>query len=165
LFRFFHLSRKHYRQSRCRCCALQFQRDFSGSQTNLYNQRPTSLDLAHIKLAAAVFAAYVWTPVISDEEILAKLLELNLETAHATETGGALAFWVVAFASRGRAYNDPCDGLGRPAETRTVPPLAVAFLWNAERNIGHVRPFTAVRVGGKPRRKDPAHQCQHRLPI
>jgi hypothetical protein len=49
--------------------------------TNLYNQRPTWLDLAHKKLDAAVFAAYGWDPAISDEDILAKLLELNLQRA------------------------------------------------------------------------------------
>jgi hypothetical protein len=49
--------------------------------TNLYNQRPTWLDLAHKKLDAAVFAAYGWDPSMTDEDILAKLLELNLQRA------------------------------------------------------------------------------------
>jgi hypothetical protein len=49
--------------------------------TNLYNQRPAWLDLAHKKLAAAVFAAYGWDPGISDEELLESLLRLNLEHA------------------------------------------------------------------------------------
>ncbi|MEW6209906.1 MAG: type IIL restriction-modification enzyme MmeI [Acidobacteriota bacterium] len=47
--------------------------------TNLYNQRPTWLDLAHRRLDEAVFAAYGWDATISDEEILARLLALNLE--------------------------------------------------------------------------------------
>jgi hypothetical protein len=47
--------------------------------TNLYNQRPTWLDLAHKRLDKAVFAAYGWSPDLSDEEILEKLLALNLE--------------------------------------------------------------------------------------
>jgi len=47
--------------------------------TNLYNQRPTWLDLAHQKLDQAVLDAYGWLHGISDEEILEKLLELNLE--------------------------------------------------------------------------------------
>ncbi|MBI3823717.1 MAG: hypothetical protein HY289_13695 [Planctomycetes bacterium] len=38
-------------------------------------------DLAHQKLDAAVFAAYGWDPALSDEDILAKLLELNLQRA------------------------------------------------------------------------------------
>ncbi len=42
--------------------------------TNLYNQRPAWLDLAHQKLDAAVFAAYGWDPGISDEQLLEKLL-------------------------------------------------------------------------------------------
>jgi hypothetical protein len=49
--------------------------------TNLYNQRPTWLDLAHRKLDEAVFAAYGWDPGLSDEQILEKLLALNLERA------------------------------------------------------------------------------------
>jgi type II restriction/modification system DNA methylase subunit YeeA len=58
--------------------------------TNLYNQRPTWLDLAHQKLDRAVFAAYGWPDpssssgqVLSDEEILARLLALNLARAGA----------------------------------------------------------------------------------
>ncbi|MBI1880635.1 MAG: class I SAM-dependent DNA methyltransferase, partial [Chloroflexi bacterium] len=51
--------------------------------TNLYNQRPTWLDLAHQKLDRAVFAAYGWPDNLSDEEILARLLALNLERAGA----------------------------------------------------------------------------------
>lgn len=47
--------------------------------TNLYNQRPTWLDLAHRKLDEAVAAAYGWNPSISDADILARLLELNLQ--------------------------------------------------------------------------------------
>jgi hypothetical protein len=46
--------------------------------TNLYNQRPTWLELAHQKLDRAVFAAYGWKSDLSDEEILEKLLALNL---------------------------------------------------------------------------------------
>lgn len=49
--------------------------------TNLYNQRPTWLDLAHRRLDEAVFAAYGWDPGISDAEILERLLALNLERA------------------------------------------------------------------------------------
>ena len=49
--------------------------------TNLYNQRPTWLDLAHKELDEAVFAAYGWPPELTDEEILKKLLALNLERA------------------------------------------------------------------------------------
>ena len=47
--------------------------------TNLYNQRPTWLDLAHQKLDRAVFTVYGWPAGLSDEEILERLLALNLE--------------------------------------------------------------------------------------
>src|SRR5687767_7015821 len=51
--------------------------------TNLYNARPTWLDLAHKRLDEAVFAAYGWKSDLSDEEILEKLLSLNLERSKA----------------------------------------------------------------------------------
>jgi hypothetical protein len=38
--------------------------------TNLYNERPTWLELIHQKLDAAVFAAYGWDPAISDDDLL-----------------------------------------------------------------------------------------------
>ncbi|MEK6751027.1 MAG: DNA methyltransferase [Chloroflexota bacterium] len=47
--------------------------------TNLYNKRPIWLALAHKKLDEAVFAAYGWESNLSDEEILERLLKLNLE--------------------------------------------------------------------------------------
>ena len=53
----------------------------SRTLTNLYNERPTWLDLANQKLAAAVFAAYGWQPDMTDENILAGLLALKLERA------------------------------------------------------------------------------------
>ena len=46
--------------------------------TNLYNQRPTWLASAHA-VDRAVFAGYGWPEGIGDEEILKKLLALNLE--------------------------------------------------------------------------------------
>jgi len=46
--------------------------------TGLYNERPTWLALAHEKLDAAVAAAYGFAPDLKDEELLARLLELNL---------------------------------------------------------------------------------------
>jgi type II restriction/modification system DNA methylase subunit YeeA len=49
--------------------------------TNLYNQRPTWLDLAHRKLDETVLQAYGWPLEVSDEEILARLLALNQERA------------------------------------------------------------------------------------
>jgi hypothetical protein len=54
--------------------------------TNLYNERPAWLDLAHKRLDEAVFAAYGWDPGMADEELLEKLLELNLARAGG-ETG------------------------------------------------------------------------------
>lgn len=46
--------------------------------TNLYNQRPQWLSDAHRDLDAAVAAAYGWPADISEEDALARLLELNL---------------------------------------------------------------------------------------
>ena len=60
---------------------LPFRRGEQRTLTNLYNARPTWLELAHKKLDEAVFAAYGWPSDLSDEEILEKLLALNLERA------------------------------------------------------------------------------------
>ena len=49
--------------------------------TKLYNERPAWLDLAHKKLDAAVAAAYGCPADLTDEQILEKLLALNLERA------------------------------------------------------------------------------------
>jgi hypothetical protein len=49
--------------------------------TNLYNQCPEWLNLAHRKLDEAVFAAYGWDPGLADEGLLERLLELNLARA------------------------------------------------------------------------------------
>ena len=46
--------------------------------TNLYNARPTWLANAHACLDAAVLAAYGWPADLADDEILARLLALNL---------------------------------------------------------------------------------------
>ncbi len=72
--------------------------------TNLYNERPAWLDLAHRKLDEAVAAAYGWPvrqaqgrPVrqaqdgsadLTDEQILERLLALNLERAEAERRAG-----------------------------------------------------------------------------
>jgi hypothetical protein len=49
--------------------------------TNLYNERPTWLEVAHRRLDAAVFAAYGWDAAMDDEALLAALLELNQRRA------------------------------------------------------------------------------------
>ena len=46
--------------------------------TNLYNARPTWLDLAHRRLDAAVLAAYGWPADLGGEVLLERLLALNL---------------------------------------------------------------------------------------
>ena len=51
--------------------------------TNLYNARPRWLAEAHAALDEAVAAAYGWPADLSDEEVLARLLALNLERAAA----------------------------------------------------------------------------------
>ena len=49
--------------------------------TNLYNAKPTWLVNAHAALDTAVFAAYGWPVGLSDDELLAELLALNLSRA------------------------------------------------------------------------------------
>lgn len=49
--------------------------------TNLYNQQPTWLQQAHEKLDRAVFDANGWPYDLSDDQILERLLALNLERA------------------------------------------------------------------------------------
>ncbi len=51
--------------------------------TQLYNQRPAWLANAHRALDEAVFAAYGWPADLTDEQILERLLALNLERAAA----------------------------------------------------------------------------------
>ncbi len=48
------------------------------TMTQLYNARPAWLESAHRNLDVAVFAAYGWDPDISDDDLLGRLLELNL---------------------------------------------------------------------------------------
>ena len=49
--------------------------------TRLYNEKPTWLRLLHEKLDRAVLDAYGWPHDLSDEQILERLLALNLERA------------------------------------------------------------------------------------
>jgi type II restriction/modification system DNA methylase subunit YeeA len=51
--------------------------------TNLYNERPAWLDMAHRRLDEAVAAAYGWPAGLSDDEILERLFALNQERAAA----------------------------------------------------------------------------------
>ena len=53
--------------------------------TNLYNDYPSWLANAHTKLDVAVANAYGWPTDLSDEQILDRLLTLNLERARAEE--------------------------------------------------------------------------------
>ena len=53
--------------------------------TNLYNARPTWLAQAHERLDAAVLATYGWPADIEHEDLLARLLALNLARAGAKE--------------------------------------------------------------------------------
>ena len=50
--------------------------------TNLYNERPAWLAHAHARLDAAVATAYGLDPHLTDEQILEKLLALNIERAN-----------------------------------------------------------------------------------
>ena len=52
---------RHYPQT------SEVSRDPRRTLTNLYNQRPTWLELAHKKLNQAVFAAYGWPSDLGDQ--------------------------------------------------------------------------------------------------
>jgi len=54
--------------------------------TNLYNERPAWLDMAHKELDRAVAAAYGWPDDLSDDEILARLFTLNQQRAQRETT-------------------------------------------------------------------------------
>jgi hypothetical protein len=57
--------------------------------TNLYNARPAWLSMAHEAIDKAVAAAYGWTdytPAMTDDEILKRLLALNLSCAATSAT-------------------------------------------------------------------------------
>lgn len=47
--------------------------------TNLYNKRPTWLEMAHKRLDESVSLAYEWEPYLPAEEILSRLMSLNLQ--------------------------------------------------------------------------------------
>lgn len=66
--------------------------------TNLYNERPPELAALHAALDAAVFDAYGWPHDLSDDDLLARLLALNLERG---ASGGA---------AHGRAEPAEADG-------------------------------------------------------
>lgn len=59
--------------------------------TNLYNARPQWLTDAHRDLDAAVASAYGWPAEISEQDALAKLLELNLSRVGANKSETELA--------------------------------------------------------------------------
>jgi len=77
--------------------------------TNLYNERPAWLALAHQKLDAAVAAAYGWVrggrpeTDLSEDQILERLPALNLERA-AEEAAAAKV--EKPRASRGKAADE-----------------------------------------------------------
>ena len=56
--------------------------------TNLYNARPAWLAMAHAALDRAVLAAYGWPEELPDDDLLARLLALNLERAGGGGAGG-----------------------------------------------------------------------------
>ena len=56
--------------------------------TALYNARPSWLAEAHAALDRTVLAAYDWPAALSDDEVLAKLLALNLKRPASTSTSG-----------------------------------------------------------------------------
>ena len=56
--------------------------------TNLYNSRPTWLTQSHERLDRAVHAAYGWPFPLDAEDVLARLLQMNLERARSSDQHG-----------------------------------------------------------------------------
>lgn len=56
--------------------------------TNLYNARPAWLEHLHAALDRAVFDAYGWKDEPTDEQILERLLALNLDRAATQDAEG-----------------------------------------------------------------------------
>ena len=75
--------------------------------TKLYNEPPTWLNLAHKALDEAVFDAYGWDPSMTDEQILAALLELNLERS--ASSGAAPLNAEIGRRTRGRRIRANSD--------------------------------------------------------
>ena len=63
--------------------------DAQRTLTNLYNAQPAWLAEAHRQLDSAVVAAYGWPLVLSEAEMLARLLDLNLARAAEGNTASA----------------------------------------------------------------------------
>jgi hypothetical protein len=57
--------------------------------TNLYNQRPSWLVQAHERLDRAVHAAYGWDYPLDPDEVLARLVALNLSRADGATTAAS----------------------------------------------------------------------------
>ena len=57
--------------------------------TNLYNERPTWLEMAHNTLDEAVLLAYGWNTRLNGVEVLSRLLNLNLQREPANTTPGS----------------------------------------------------------------------------
>ena len=59
--------------------------------TNLYNQRPTWLTNSHGELDSAVLSTYGWAADASEDGLLQRLLDLNLERAGSTNLAASRA--------------------------------------------------------------------------
>jgi len=109
--------------------------------TNLYNEQPAWLDMAHKELDRAVAAAYGWTDWgadgLPDDVILERLFKLNQERAIAT----------------GSDCRGPCRRIrpGRQAVHGEVPQVCESQLWRAlprfRRRVLHVRTLATARSG------------------
>lgn len=56
-------------------------------ETNLCNERPSWLVLAHERLDRSVYVAYGWSYPLDPDDVLARLVELNLNRAGEPESG------------------------------------------------------------------------------
>ncbi len=86
--------------------------------TNLYNDYPVGLRLRHEKLDKAVAAAYGWkdySPAWTDEDILSRLLALNLARAKAQAKTTTTRKGVTIGSLSGKGYAIP-DNFNEPLE-------------------------------------------------
>jgi hypothetical protein len=121
---------------------------YSVALENLYNQRPQWLADAHRDLDAAVAAAYGWPADISEEDALAKLLELNLARACAADPPSPSADDDAPDEESG-ASASPI--LGRKTFEKISEVEGIKLTEEMKKNAGRIRPAETAGRSAAPR--------------